>query len=204
MFHAERKVKIMFYLEKGKKISDNSKKSKSVFILSMILLIVLLVTCFPLNVFAGVGGTVSESDLYGQDTPHGHYFKYGSYVLNQWGNAPVSGTRVTTYENTGDITQAWDVRYTKTGKWIVTTNARRDLAINIYRSGANPEVNIIAYIGNDYSDCVLYTETLQLAYAVSGYTNFGVTITNEGTNPSGTYRRICRWTSTPTSFTHTL
>ncbi len=173
-----------------------------------ILFVVVLMAAFfafsPLTVYAGVNGTVSEGDLYPQDTPHGHYFYVGNYRLNQWGNSPVSGTRVTTWSNTGDITQAWDVRYTRTGHWIVTTNAQRHLGLNIYRSGSNPEVNVIPYIGNDFNDCVVTAPpVLRLAYAKSPYTNFGVTIMyNEYTSPSNTYGRICRWTASPTSWSH--
>lgn len=145
---------------------------------------------------------MTPDDIIPPDSPHGHYFHDGLYYLNQWGSNPVSGTRVTTWEETGDITQAWDVAYTTSGHWVVTTNQRRDLALNIYRSGSQPEVNVIAYIGNAYNDCALRVNTLILANQSSTYQEYGVTITSERTNPSNTYGRICRWTGNPTNWQH--
>lgn len=152
--------------------------------------------------FAAPNGTFTSSDIGERDTPHGHYFHNGNYYLNQWGSSPVSGTRVTTCEKTGDITQAWDIVPTTTGHWVVTTNAKPNLALNIYRSGSQPEVNVIAYMENDYNDCVLTYDKLTLAYQTGTYANFGVTMTSQNTNPYNTYGRICRWTGNPTNWTH--
>ena len=170
----------------------------------------ILTTCLALMMavamavpaFAAPGGIMTDDDIIPRDTAHGHYFHNGLYYLNQWGSNPVSGTRVTTWKQTGNITQAWDVAYTTSGHWVVTTNQRRDLALNIYRSGSQPEVNVIAFIGNTYNDCALRVETLILANQSGTYQGYGVTITNEHTNPSDTFGRICRWTVNPTSWEH--
>ena len=93
--------------------------------------------------FAAPNGKFTSSDIGEIDTPHGHYFHYGNYYLNQWGKSPVSGTRVTTWEKTDDITQAWDIVPTTTGRWVVTTNAKPNLALNIcllYTSDAADEL----------------------------------------------------------------
>ena len=152
--------------------------------------------------FAAPNGKFTSSDIGEIDTPHGHYFHYGNYYLNQWGKSPVSGTRVTTWEKTDDITQAWDIVPTTTGRWVVTTNAKPNLALNIYRSGSQAEVNVVAYMGNDYNDCVLTNGKLTLAYQTGTYANFGVTKTSQNTSPYNTYGRICRWTGNPTNWTH--
>ena len=164
-------------------------------------LCVVMVIAMAVPAFALPNGIVTPGEI-SQDTAHGHYFSYGPYVLNQWGNTPVSGTRVTTWERTGDITQAWDAASTSSGHWIVTTNIRRDLGLNIYRSGAQPEVNVIAYIGNDYNDCALTYDTLVLACQTGTYRGYGVTLTGEYTSPYNVYGRICRWTGTPTNWVH--
>lgn len=165
-------------------------------------LCVVMVVAMAAPAFAAPGGYVTSGDIGPPDTAHGHYFRYGNYFLNQWGNVPVSGTRVTTWQETGDITQAWDTVYTTSGHWIIITNSRRDLALNIYRSGSQPEVNVVAYMGNYYNDCALKIETLTLACQTATYSNCGVTITNENTVPYNTYGRICRWTKNPTNWTH--
>lgn len=167
-----------------------------------ILICTTLSLVLSLPVFAAPGGIMTSDDIYPLDTPHGHYFHSGPYYLNQWGSNPVSGTRVTTWEKTGDITQAWDVAYTTSGHWVVTTNQRRDLALNIYRSGAQPEVNVIAYIGNTYNDCALTIDTLILANQSGTYRGYGVTLTNESTKPANAFGQICRWTNHPTNWQH--
>lgn len=152
--------------------------------------------------FAAPNGTMTTTDIAELDTPHEHLFHNGVYYLNQWGSNPVPGTRVTTWEKTDDITQAWDVAYTTSGDWVVTTNQRRDLALNIYRSGSQPEVNVIAYIGNAYNDCALTMNKLVLSRQSGTYAGYGVTMTSEHTNPYNIYGRICRWTSNPTYWEH--
>lgn len=170
--------------------------------LATLVLCMIMAAVVAMPAFAAQGGYVTPGDLEPQDTAHGHYFHYGAYYLNQWGNAPVSGTRVTTWEETGSITQAWDTVYTTSGHWIIITNQRRDLALNIYRSGSQPEVNVVPYLGNYYNDCALVHGTLRLATATGAYTNFGVTMTSQNTVPYNTFGRICRWTSSPTSWSH--
>lgn len=171
--------------------------------ISMFLLALTMMVAMALPTFAVPNDKLTPDDLQELDAPHGHYFCYkDNYYLNQWGSNPVSGTWVTTWQKTGDITQAWDVAYTNYGDWIVTTNQRRDLALNIYRSGAQPEVNIIAYIGNDYNDCALKPTKLTLSRQTGTYANYGVTVTNQNTTPYNEYGRICRWTSKPTTWTH--
>ena len=171
--------------------------------ISMFLLALTMMVAMALPTFAVPNDKLTPGDLQELDAPHGHYFCYkDNYYLNQWGSNPVSGTRVTTWQNTGDITQAWDVAYTNYGDWIVTTNQRRDLALNIYRSGAQQEVNIIAYIGNDYNDCALKPTKLTLSRQTGTYSNYGVTVTNQNTTPYNEYGRICRWPSNPTTWTH--
>lgn len=170
--------------------------------LSTLLAALVMMFSLSMSVFVAPGGTFTSQDIASQDTPHGHYFHIGKFYLNQWGNTPVSGTRVTTWEQTGDITQAWDVVVTTSGHRVVTTNQRRDLALNIYRSGSQPEVNVIAYLGNSYDDCALNFEKLRLATQTGTYANYGVTMTGENTSPYNAYGRICRWTASPTNWIH--
>lgn len=170
-----------------------------------LLMVFVLIASLVLPVFAAENSTVAESDLNEKDTPHGHYFYTGPFALNQWGDIPVSGTRVTSWEKTSSDSQAWDMRGTKNGEWIITTNIRPDLALNIYRVDSQPEVNVVPYIGNYYKDCVMAQGTLRLTHqpSTSGYYNFGVTIMyDEYTTPYNLCGRICRWTANPTNWTH--
>ena len=81
--------------------------------------------------------------------------------------------------------------------WIVTTNNRRDLVLNILRTSATPEVNIYPYIDNDYDDCVLIRDTLKLKNR-----NYGVTRTNVRTPDYNVSDYICRWTSNWTNWSY--
>lgn len=75
--------------------------------ISMFLLALTMMVAMALPTFAVPNDKLTPDDLQELDAPHGHYFCYkDNYYLNQWGSNPVSGTRVTTWQKTGDITQA--------------------------------------------------------------------------------------------------
>ena len=156
----------------------------------------------PSVCYAAEHGKLTKSDLNIMDTSHGFYF-YVYYngskcMLNQYVDGfPRSGIKVSTWSPTGDITQAWDTRTVKKGGWIVTTNNRRNLVLNILRTSATPEVNIYPYIDNDYDDFVLIRDTLKLKNR-----NYGVTRTNVRTPDYNVSGYICRWTSNWTNWSY--
>ena len=135
-------------------------------ILSFSLALILAIT-FTTPVFADTNPP--------EDTAHAYHFRTAKeydaprYVLNCHTNgAVVSGTKVSLWQATGDISQEWYVDWTSYGQYnrtaVLRSNQNKSLALNANRSAVGTICDMLPSNGNIYND---YNVTLEGDHSVS-------------------------------------
>ena len=135
-------------------------------ILSFSLALILAIT-FTTPVFADTNPP--------EDTAHAYHFRTAKeydaprYVLNcHTKGAVVSGTKVSLWQATGDISQEWYVDWTSYGQYnrtaVLRSNQNKSLALNANRSAVGTICDMLPSNGNIYND---YNVTLEGDHSVS-------------------------------------
>lgn len=185
------------------------KKTKKVTRLFAFVLTLAIMMAFSVSAFAS--STYVEAGEIEFDSSHGRMFSTtktistGSKVLNQYTSATrtPSGTTVTTWKSTQHATQFWEAVSGLYGGTFYVCYNNANVALNVYRSESQPQLNVYTLVGNNYADAAIYNNgSIYYAKPRGNHTqNMYINVTTENTpalDGNGT-SKLCRWKTTGTS-----